>query len=340
MAEVTRYINTDSSGGDGTTNNTSGATAAYASAASWESNEQDDLVTATDNHVVNASCPSGTADGRFIIDGWTTSAAYDVQFKGDNNALVFNDTDKYHIAFTPNGSYQYGVWIRDEYITMSGGQVHTGAQGVYTDINGIFVDGSLAGIYIENFGVYNNSGTRYTDANSHGINLQWGSTPIYVSNCVMVRFYEGLHTPALYTTEADSYKIYSNTANDNETGFHFENTTARSRNNIGANNGTDFVEATGDWHDYNLSTDASADGANSVTSGSVTFTSTTAGSWDFHLANDTTDAAGAGADLDADTYYPVTIDADGDTRHATAPDIGADEFVSSGATALPFRMRY
>lgn len=39
MAEIHRFINTASAGGDGTTNGTSGATAAYASLSSWEANE-------------------------------------------------------------------------------------------------------------------------------------------------------------------------------------------------------------------------------------------------------------------------------------------------------------
>ena len=61
MAEVVRYVNTASAGGDGTTNNEAGATAAYASLNAWEAAEQTDLDTANNWMHVYCSTGSGTA---------------------------------------------------------------------------------------------------------------------------------------------------------------------------------------------------------------------------------------------------------------------------------------
>ncbi len=43
----------------------------------------------------------------------------------------------------------------------------------------------------------------------------------------------------------------------------------------------------------------------------------------------------AGKDLDSDPTWPVTLDIDGDTRHATAPDIGADELLGAVTVSFP-----
>ena len=72
MAVITRYVNTASAGGDGTTNAESGATAAYASLNAWEAAEATDLVTAGDSHIVYCSTGSGpapdtTADRKSVV---------------------------------------------------------------------------------------------------------------------------------------------------------------------------------------------------------------------------------------------------------------------------------
>ena len=73
MADVQRFVDNQSSGGDGTTRGHSGATAAYASFAAWEGGEATDLVSDGDEHYVNHS---GTAlDTATTIFGWTTGAS-------------------------------------------------------------------------------------------------------------------------------------------------------------------------------------------------------------------------------------------------------------------------
>jgi len=73
MAEVIRFVNSASTpGGDGTTNNTTGATRAYAALVEWEAAEQTDLVSAGDFHHLKCS-GSGTTENVFVT-GWTTSS--------------------------------------------------------------------------------------------------------------------------------------------------------------------------------------------------------------------------------------------------------------------------
>ena len=80
----------------------------------------------------------------------------------------------------------------------------------------------------------------------------------------------------------------------------------------------------------NVSSDATAAGPGSQINQAAYasyFVSTTPGSEDLHLLNDSFTLWGSnGADLDSDPNLPVTDDIDGATRDAATPDIGADEF--------------
>ena len=77
MANVNRYVNTGSTvGGDGTTNNKTGATRAYVSRASWNTSEATDLVTDTDIHILQCDGDGGTDDPtKLTMSGWTTGAS-------------------------------------------------------------------------------------------------------------------------------------------------------------------------------------------------------------------------------------------------------------------------
>ena len=89
--------------------------------------------------------------------------------------------------------------------------------------------------------------------------------------------------------------------------------------------------------DGNVSFDASADdfvGANNVINQatySSYFVDVTPGSENFHLKADSNSLWGAyGEDLDNGPNLPVTTDIDGEARDTGQPDIGADEFSSTG----------
>jgi len=100
-AEVVRYVNCSSAGGNGTTNNESGADAAYASLSAWEAAEETDLVTDGDTHKVY--CDDGSshaADTTAVtIDGWTTDSDNDITIEGDNTTGKW-DTNYYRIDTT------------------------------------------------------------------------------------------------------------------------------------------------------------------------------------------------------------------------------------------------
>ena len=95
-----------------------------------------------------------------------------------------------------------------------------------------------------------------------------------------------------------------------------------------------FAESgfSGSTHDYNLSTDSTATGTNSVTGEAYEdlFVSTTEGSEDLHL-KEGADAIGAGVDLGT-SPTGVNIDIDGRDRDSEGDDwdIGADQYVASG----------
>ena len=82
MAEVLRYIHTNSTaGGNGTTNALTGANRAYASATEWEAAEQTNLVTDGDTHRV--LCSGTTADSFLILAGWITGSSNFITFESN-----------------------------------------------------------------------------------------------------------------------------------------------------------------------------------------------------------------------------------------------------------------
>src|SRR3990170_3344298 len=124
-------------------------------------------------------------------------------------------------------------------------------------------------------------------------------------------------------------------------GLSVGNSTVHARNNyvgdvISAQNLEYAYDGTFSTTTNNVSSDATATGTNSQTGKSdypAYFMNTTAGAEDLHLRNDSNALWGSyGADLDGDADLPVTTNVDGDARHASQPDIGADEFTGSPVT--------
>jgi hypothetical protein len=115
-ADVVRYVDTGSAGGDGTTSAVSGDHAAYTSLAAWEAAEQCDL---TDNggDTMTVYCNrtnGGGIDGPVAINGFTTSESCWIKIIGLDfpSDGVFDDT-KHLIAATEG---QNAISIYDDFV--------------------------------------------------------------------------------------------------------------------------------------------------------------------------------------------------------------------------------
>ena len=144
------YVNTASSGGDGTTNNTSGATAAYASLSSWESNVGaansatenyvvDCCGTAADTTAVTVNFVNDITSGSIKIQGNRSDAAgfYDgtavistshYRLNAGDNALTCseNNITVDGIQVIPTGAnFRHGIGLVNGFITVKNCRVHT-----------------------------------------------------------------------------------------------------------------------------------------------------------------------------------------------------------------------
>ena len=124
-------------------------------------------------------------------------------------------------------------------------------------------------------------------------------------------------------------------------GIRAVGSTVHARNNyvgdvISAQNLEYAYEGTFSTTTNNVSSDGTASGAGSQTGKNnyaAYFVNTTSGAEDLHLRNDSSALWGSyGADLDGDANLPVTADIDGDSRDASQPDIGVDEFTGAPIT--------
>ena len=112
MADVTRYVNTASAGGDGTTNGESGANAAYVSLSAWNAAEAKNLVVAAETHEVLCDVGSGSAaDTTLFTTGFTTNSIYYFTIRanpsgvgGDQRATTEWSATKYRMQKTTSGS--------------------------------------------------------------------------------------------------------------------------------------------------------------------------------------------------------------------------------------------
>ena len=123
MAEQLVYVNTASpSGGNGTTNGTSGANRAYSSFNEFNTQEAADISTATgsDTQMVVNFDGSGGADttGNVLMSGFTTDSTGFVTFNFNRSGHTYrtvNDGNGYRHEFTTPSSYDYNIRCDDDY---------------------------------------------------------------------------------------------------------------------------------------------------------------------------------------------------------------------------------
>lgn len=321
---ITRYVDTASSGGNGTTTATSGSNAAYSSITDFWS-ELHAISTLTDDY--ECICTGGedtisTQNYAYFADGGysvTVKAASGDEHNGDPA------TTGYRINYTGNGSL----------IVHSGGVVVT-----YQDI---YFHASFAG--------------------SASISLVrlFGAGVVTIDRCMFERtggvLAEG--SAALRANDNDSqffvrnslffgpWDWYGRTGGAGVSHYVYNSTMVGSLDRAFYNNGNkkwvvkncvvEAATATGEnsgfgtGSDYNVISDANTSlGANSATNTTLTFTDSAGEDWT--LAAGDTDAIGQGTDLSADGNLTVAVDIAGNARSAPF-DIGAFSYSAGDVTA-------
>jgi len=195
----------------------------------------------------------------------------------------------------------------------------------------------IHGVYI--WGTGNSSNSRYL-MNNLIYNLDNSSSSKSASG---VTVSSGNWNVYLYNNTV--YNIKSTAVGDDAFCFSIHDTDTYIKNNIAARPSAwhssyqkCFAESgfSGSTHDYNLSTDSTATGTNSLTGEDYEdlFVSVTGGTEDLHLEEGAA-AIDAGTDLGT-SPTGVNIDIDGFNRDTVASwDIGADEYVSSAINITP-----
>lgn len=338
-----RYINPSSSGGDGTTNNESGGTAAYVSQASLIANEAP--FTLTD--VWDIYCDSGSSNladtAKATWAGFTTTASNDITVQpntGNFHAGVYSASIYRHEPDDFDACVIDDDFIKFYKIQLSNTRSGTGAIGV-----GIKLNGAYDGVILDGCIVRYNGTT--TGSGGDGINFDQANA--VNCGCINTLSYDwknsGFRVRATSSSEPNFF--YNCTSVDNGAyGYDIQN--LANANEI-FKNCLAFGNASGGWDtttvDTTNSTNNAADAAASAIPGSnsVDVSSYSAAQIFNDPSNDDFTLGGgtgsdqldtAGADLDGDSIYPVTEDFIGTTRHATTPSIGCHEYVSAADIAI------
>lgn len=223
MAEVEWYIDPDASGtADGTS-----WTNAYTSLNAFEAAEQTDLVTATDNYIVNCRSNSGTDDTTSVdFNGWTTSATYNILILGAD----FPSDGVYDNAeYVLSGAGTSDLTISESYTTVKNIQVLAASSSFGINVAAtspvdVVIDSNIVnatGLNDNNDAcilISNDTDTEaeitnnvlYCSANRHGSSIRVinGTVDIYNNTCYNTRF--GIYT------EAGTIGIYNNASFGNQ----------------------------------------------------------------------------------------------------------------------------
>jgi hypothetical protein len=331
---ATYYVNPDSTGGDGTTNATSGASAAYASLNAALTARARNLVTATaiDEFICETG---GTADTTVVLlSGWTTSASYYIDIKtssGHRHDGKWN-TAKYRLVGGSN--YNHVINVGTNNVRITGLQIDiTSARTEGPIICGINSEGdaNVSQYFIGNIirGTNATGGTQGIRANN-SCNI-WNN--VIYDHLVNIQSLGLSLTPSTGVTQ----NVYNNTVYGCVEGINvvaYSTGVLNLRNNLCNGNTTDYYSEGGYTRNssFNISEDTSSPDA-SYRSKAVTFVNEA--SDDFHLSVSDTNAKDQGTDLSG----TFTTDIDGATRSAPW-DIGADEYTSAGSSVAPLAAYY
>lgn len=325
MATVVRYWDPDSAaGGDGTTTATAGANRAYHDYPELEAAEATDLP--TDGDIFRAR-RSGTATDAVPMDslsGWTTGASNYLEIMSDDGTRkeLVNATDNVRI-----------INITQDYVRISGFDLEQNQSATFRECVRVSAPGDLTSeVIIDNVRTYGAAGGTEGFVFDDGI--------VKISNSAS--FANDDHGFSCISTSSflEVYARYCVSYNNNGRGF---NATGGSTVDVincysGGNSGQDYDSDVSSMTTCASSDTTGSSGLQSIaasTSAGAYFTNLTAGSEDFHIDADNSALEDAGTDVSSDTDFAVSLDAEGNTRHATTPDIGMYESVGGGPEDLP-----
>jgi len=343
---ITRFVNTNSTaGGDGTTNDTTGANRAYADLPEWEAAEQTVL---TDTHRVFCDGDDIQGAGGLTVSGWTTTATNFILVTTDSangrrhNGVV--DFTKFVVADT-NGTVLH---LQEDFVRVDGLQVFLPS---FTSGSGRTAIKQTSGVIATGVHYYsNNMIFAHIDGSGAcrsgvGISLDGSvdSITTFVFNNIIYDFYDrttlGCGHEAIEVSNGDGI-IYNNTIARSQTGIAdaagadrdiYRNNLVQCDNFSAANfkdwSGLDPFDTTN-----NISSDAT--GPN-VAFRNKLITFIDSANNDFRLAIADTQAIDSGQDLSADADLAFAVDIEGQARpQGNEWDIGADE--QGGKTIIRF----
>lgn len=332
MATVTRYVNTGSTpGGDGTTNNTSGATRAYASL-----NEAEASLQRTTTDIIDIICDGSTADTTSTtFDGWTVTSPGYILVRGASSHGGKWDTSKYRLVTSGNG-----ILVREQPVQISDLQIAVDTNST-TQYSCIEFDSNLDSDtrgYVQRCvlrSIAATTGKRY------GVYIDSNNGKYYIANNVMYDFIGASNSSGIRNVlELTEAYAYHNTFCGCNSGWYASNgvTLCRLSNNLFQDNTHSMINSSGtSFHsssNYNVCDDNETGsnlvpGANSVKSTEITFTDET--NDDFRTSDANAQVAN---NLYSDANLPVTVDIVGTTRPSSGSVYaGAYEYVSSGTDA-------
>jgi hypothetical protein len=270
-------------------------------------------------------------DSATTLSGWSTGIGTYIEIRAaDGEGHDGTEGTGYRLVYTGSASLET-IYVREDYVRIRQVEFHTGSSGaahqfavkIDTDITATN-DIRLNKLLI----------TGESDSTGRGIKLDDTDIKAKVWNCIVMRIdNNSVDAAGLLVVNASAVYAYNNTFNLNKYGIKVNAGTVYAKNNACFDNVTD--DFNGSYHadsDYNVSSDTTAPGENSLISKTSTdnFVSVGSGTEDFNVKDINADIYGYGADLSEDTYLQFFDDVAGNDRIQW--DVGAFEFVAGDAS--------
>lgn len=331
---TTRYVNTASTaGGDGTTNDTSGANRAYATLA-----EAETALQATLSENMEILCAGATADARTTFDGWVPGS-FRIYIKGNTgdsagaHAGIW-DTGKYRIS-AASGTLPTLEIVEDN-VTVQRIQL----QSTHVDGSAIGRFGTVGLAFQAQALVLKGPGT--TSASIGASLADTSNTNTKIKDSIAYDWVIGIYVRQESAGAGDSF-IVNCTAHSCSQGIRGQDNTSAAAyiqaiNNLAFGNTTDWVDTNSGFDQTNSVNNAFGNSGTACPGSSDIDLSTyangdifvDAANDDFHLnssgsAYSLLDNNGVGPSSNSEVS---TTDIDGDTRSGTTTSVGADVIVA------------